>query len=160
MVSERRVCRVLSQSRTSQRYAPVQREDEAPLVALVVSLACQYGGYGYRIVTGLIRLTGWMVNRNGFRLDGVPVHVVRGRYVEKGRRYSVVVVNLFDRPLDFRTFVPRLLALVPKRGRVVVAYPVEWTREFRRAARAAIPKLKQNRGCWFSAWRIYGRELK
>jgi hypothetical protein len=99
-------------------------------------------------------------NRNGFRLDGVPVHVVRSRYVEKGRRYGVVVVNLFDRPPDFRTFVPRLLALVPKRGRVVVAYPVEWTREFRRAARAAIPKLRQNHGCWFSAWRIYGKRLK
>jgi GNAT superfamily N-acetyltransferase len=99
------------------------------------------------------------VNRNGFRLDDVPVHVVRGRYVEKGRRYAIVVVNLFDRPPDFGAFVPRLLALVPKRGRMVVAYPVEWARQFRAAARAAVPKLRQNHGCWFSAWRIYGKRL-
>jgi hypothetical protein len=69
-------------------------------------------------------------------------------------------VNLFDRPPDFDAFVPRLLALVPKRGRAVVVYPIEMAREFRRAARAAIPKLKQNHGCWFSTWRIYGKQLK
>ena len=62
VVSERRVCQVLGQSRRTHCYASIRREDEVPLVALVVSLACQYGGYGYRIVTGLIRLTGWRVN--------------------------------------------------------------------------------------------------
>ena len=62
MVSERRVCGVLEQCRTSQRYASIRRSDETALVALVMSLACQYGGYGYRVVTGLIRLTGWRVN--------------------------------------------------------------------------------------------------
>jgi putative transposase len=62
VVSERRVCRVLEQSRTSQRYAATRRPDESALVTLVISLACQYGTYGYRIVTGLIRLTGWRVN--------------------------------------------------------------------------------------------------
>jgi putative transposase len=61
VVSERRVCRVLEQCRTSQRYAVTRRPDESALVLLVISLACQYGGYGYRIVTGLIRLTGWRV---------------------------------------------------------------------------------------------------
>ncbi len=100
------------------------------------------------------------VNRNGFLLDGVPVHVTRGRYVEKGRRHGAVAVNLFDRPPDFGTFVPRLLALVPKRGHMVVNYPAEWVHEFRAAARAAIPKLKRNRGYWPSVWRIYGKALK
>jgi hypothetical protein len=100
------------------------------------------------------------VNRGAFRLDDVPVHVVRRRYLEKGRRYGRVAVNLFDRPPDFGTFVPRLLALLPMRGHLVVNYPVEWKRDFRAAARAAIPRLKQNRGAWFSAWRIYGRCLR
>jgi GNAT superfamily N-acetyltransferase len=99
------------------------------------------------------------VNRLGFTLDGVPVMVRRRRYVEKGRRYSGVTVNLFDRPPDFGTFVPRLLALVPKRGHMVVNYPAEWRYRFRAAARAAVPKMRKNRGYWPSAWRIYGKEL-
>jgi GNAT superfamily N-acetyltransferase len=99
------------------------------------------------------------LERLGFTLDGVPVMVRRRRYVEKGRRYSGVTVNLFDRPPDFGTFVPRLLAFVAKRGHMVVNYPAEWRHQFRSAARAAIPKLKRNRGYWPSAWRIYGKEL-
>jgi len=100
------------------------------------------------------------VNRLGFTLDGVPLMVQRRRYVEKGRRYRGVTVNLFDQPPDFATFVPRLLALVPKRGHMVVNYPVEWRHQFRAAARAAIPKMKKNWGYWPSTWRIYGKELK
>ncbi len=40
----------------------MRRADEGPLTALVIALACQYGVYGYRIIWGMIRLTGWMVN--------------------------------------------------------------------------------------------------
>ncbi len=99
------------------------------------------------------------VDKHGFRLDGVPVHVARFRYTEKGRRLTGVTVNLFDRPPDFGTLVPRLLSLVPRRGHMVVNYPVEWKRAFRAAARAAVPRLGQNHGAWFSAWRIYGKRL-
>lgn len=99
------------------------------------------------------------VNRGGRMLDGVPLHVARDRYTEKGRRYGRVTVNLFDRPTEFGEFVPRLLALAPRRGHMVVNYPAEWKDELRRAARAAVPRLRQNQGAWFSAWRIYGRKL-
>jgi RimJ/RimL family protein N-acetyltransferase len=99
------------------------------------------------------------LDRLGFTLDGVPVMVRRRRYVEKGRRYSGVTVNLFDRPPDFGAFVPRLLALVPKRGHMVVNYRAEWQYQFRAAARAATPKLRKDRGYWPSVWRIYGKEL-
>jgi len=99
------------------------------------------------------------VDRLGFTLDGVPLAVNRFRYTEKGRRFTGVTVNLFDRPADLKVFVPRLLALVPKRGHVVVNYPAEWQYQFRAAARAAIPKMKRNRGYWPSTWRIYGKEL-
>ena len=54
-VSERRVCRVLGQGRSTQRYAPKVQDDELPLVAAIVMLACQYGRYGYRRVTELLR---------------------------------------------------------------------------------------------------------
>jgi GNAT superfamily N-acetyltransferase len=99
------------------------------------------------------------VDRLGFTLDGVPLMLRRWRYTEKGRRYTGVSVNLFERPPDFRTFVPRLLALVPKRGHMILNYPAEWQYQLRAAARAAIPKLRKNRGYWPSTWRIYGKEL-
>jgi hypothetical protein len=99
------------------------------------------------------------LNRLGFRLDGVPLMLKRFRYVEKGRRHAGMTVNLFDQPSDFGTFVPRLLALVPERGHMVVNYPAEWQSQFRAAARAAIPKLLKNRGYWPSTWRIYGKDL-
>lgn len=38
------------------------REDEEPLTASIVHLACQYGRYGYRPITGLLREQGWHVN--------------------------------------------------------------------------------------------------
>jgi len=100
------------------------------------------------------------LNRLGFTLDGVPLMVRRWRYVEKGRPNSGVTVNLFDRPPDLDSFVPRLLALVPRRGHMVVNYPAEWSREFRAAARAAVPNMRKDHGYWPSAWRIYGKELK
>jgi GNAT superfamily N-acetyltransferase len=99
------------------------------------------------------------VDRLGFALDGVPLMVNRFRYTEKGRRFTGVTVNLFDRPADFEALVPRLLAMVPRRGHMVVNYPAEWTREFRAAARAVIPKMRKHRGYWPSTWRIYGKNL-
>jgi GNAT superfamily N-acetyltransferase len=99
------------------------------------------------------------VNKSGFTLDGVPLMVRRRRYVEKRRWHTGVTVNLFDRPPDFGTFVPRLLALMPKRGHMVVNYPAEWQHRFRAAARTAIPRLRKDHGYWPSTWRIYGKEL-
>jgi transposase InsO family protein len=61
-VSERRICRVLGQHRSTQRYQPHSREDEDRLVADMIELARQYGGYGYRRVTALLRDAGWQVS--------------------------------------------------------------------------------------------------
>lgn len=61
-VSERRVCAVLGQHRSTQRQAPRGREDEERLTADIVELARQYGRYGYRKVTALLRAEGWVVN--------------------------------------------------------------------------------------------------
>ena len=59
---ERRVCRVLGQHRSVQRYATRPRPDEAALTAEIVTLARAYGRYGYRRVTALLRQAGWRVN--------------------------------------------------------------------------------------------------
>ena len=61
-VSERRACRVLEQPRATQRHEAVTRSDEEPLRKRIVGLACQYGRYGYRRVTALLRDEGWRVN--------------------------------------------------------------------------------------------------
>jgi putative transposase len=62
-LSERRVCRVLGQHRSTQRRIPQGRDDEARLTADLIDLARQYGRYGYRKIAELLRSTaGWVVN--------------------------------------------------------------------------------------------------
>ena len=61
-VSERLACRVLGQHRSTQRKAPRGRADEAALTADIVALATQYGRYGYRRITAMLRDAGWAVN--------------------------------------------------------------------------------------------------
>ena len=41
-------CRIVGQSRGTQRYSTVVRADEDALTGAIVSLASQYGRYGYR----------------------------------------------------------------------------------------------------------------
>jgi len=62
-VSERRACRVLGQARATQRRRLRARDDEEALVGEVTDLASRFGRYGYRTVTGLLRLSGWRVNK-------------------------------------------------------------------------------------------------
>ena len=46
-VSERRACRVLGQVRRTQRYTPRMADEEAVLTTHIISLASEYGRYGY-----------------------------------------------------------------------------------------------------------------
>ena len=57
-VSERRACAVLGQHRSTQRKVPCAAEDEAALTASIIDLARQYGRYGYRRITALLRAEG------------------------------------------------------------------------------------------------------
>ena len=59
---ERRACRALGQHRSTQRKAPRGRDDEENLTADLVELARQYGRYGYRKISALLRDAGWVVN--------------------------------------------------------------------------------------------------
>jgi transposase InsO family protein len=61
-VSERRVCRTLGQPRSTQRRARRVRGDEAALTEAIVALAAEYGRYGYRRITAMLRADGWRVN--------------------------------------------------------------------------------------------------
>ena len=59
--SERRTCFVLGLSRSSLRHqAKPTRDDELRLA--MIRLAKQYGRYGYRKITALLRIEGWQVN--------------------------------------------------------------------------------------------------
>jgi len=61
-VSQRRACRALGQPPSTQRRTPAVPDDEPRLVARMVELATQFGRYGYRRVTALLRAEGWHVN--------------------------------------------------------------------------------------------------
>jgi putative transposase len=76
-VSERFACRVLGQPRATQRKVPKTADDEAALTADIIALARQYGRYGYRRITALLRDAGWLVNRKRvariWRQEGLKV---------------------------------------------------------------------------------------
>jgi putative transposase len=76
-VSERRVCRVLGQPRSSQRRQRHVPDDEPRLIREMVALATQYGRYGYRRVTKLLHRAGWHVNHKRverlWRQEGLKV---------------------------------------------------------------------------------------
>jgi putative transposase len=61
-VSERRACRVIRQSRSTQRRVRRVPDDEPRLVKRIEWLACEYGRYGYRRITVLLHWEGWRVN--------------------------------------------------------------------------------------------------
>ena len=76
-VSERRVCRVLGQPRSTQRYKKRVAQDEEILCARMVVLASEYGRYGYRRITAMLRGEGWQVNHKRverlWRREGLKV---------------------------------------------------------------------------------------
>ena len=61
-VSERRTCKVLEQPRSTQRTKKKEKLDEAQLTEDIVKLAKDYGRYGYRRITALLKQQGWQVN--------------------------------------------------------------------------------------------------
>jgi len=76
-VSERRVCRVLGQPRSTQSYNKRIADDEEILSVRIVALASQHGRYGYRRVTAMLRHEGWQVNHKRveriWRREGLKV---------------------------------------------------------------------------------------
>ena len=76
-VSQRRACKVLGQCRSTQRRPPRIPDDEPALVGRMVALAAEYGRYGYRRVTALLRAEGFTANHKRverlWRREGLKV---------------------------------------------------------------------------------------
>jgi putative transposase len=76
-VTERRACRVLGQSRSTQRRCRQVPSDEPRLTKRIVEMASEYGRYGYRRVTALLHREGWQVNHKRveriWRQEGLKV---------------------------------------------------------------------------------------
>jgi transposase InsO family protein len=76
-MSERQACRLVNQPRGTQRYQLTQREDEEALTRAITELATQYGRYGYRRITALLKRDGWQVGKDRveriWRREGLKV---------------------------------------------------------------------------------------
>jgi putative transposase len=77
-VSERRACKVLEQSRATQRREVSLPSDEKQLTSDIIALATKYGRYGYRRITALLNNErGWKVNHKRveriWRREGLKV---------------------------------------------------------------------------------------
>ncbi|MDD3021922.1 MAG: IS3 family transposase [Alphaproteobacteria bacterium] len=87
-VTERRACAALGQSRGLQRRKKIRPDDEAALTADIIRLASQYGRYGYKRITALLRVEGWQVNHKRveriWRQEGLKVPA---KHKKKGRLY-------------------------------------------------------------------------
>ena len=68
---------MLGQPRSTQRHDAYVPDDEPRLVEDIVRLACEYGRYGYRRVTALLRREGWHINHKRveriWRREGLKV---------------------------------------------------------------------------------------
>ena len=63
-VSERRACKTIGQIRSTQRYRPIENQEKEKLENRVIELASEYGRYGYRQVTDLLQMEGWVVGKD------------------------------------------------------------------------------------------------
>ena len=76
-MSERRACKVLGQSRATQRRVAIELDDEEFIKNRIITLAKKYGRYGYRRITALLRNEGIMVNHKRveriWRQEGLKV---------------------------------------------------------------------------------------
>ena len=77
VISERRACQALGQERSTQRRWSSPPDDEGRLLRRMVELATEYGRYGYRGVTALLREEGFRVNHKRverlWRREGLKV---------------------------------------------------------------------------------------
>jgi transposase InsO family protein len=72
-----RACQVCNQVRKTQRHIPNIKDEEVRLTERIIELTTQYGRYGYRRITALLRNEGWEVNHKRveriWRKEGLKV---------------------------------------------------------------------------------------
>lgn len=139
-VSVRRACRVIGQHRSTQKKPPLGRQDEHAMTQAVIRLAEQYGRYGYRRITALLRAQGWSVNVKRvyriWRREGLKVPMkqpkrgrlwlndgscVRLRPQHRGHVWSYDFVQ--DRTHDGKVY--RMLCVIDEHSRQCLAIRVE-----------------------------------
>ncbi len=68
---------MIGQARSTQRRQGIKRSDEDALTKDIIALASEYGRYGYRRITALLRDKGWNVNHKRvmriWRREGLKV---------------------------------------------------------------------------------------
>jgi len=78
-ISERKACAVIKQPRSTQRRKPIVCDDENALTRDIIALASEYGRYGYRRITALLRAKGWHVNHKRvmriWRREGLKIPI-------------------------------------------------------------------------------------
>ena len=76
-ISERRACKVLGQIRGTQRYEPVVNLDREKIRSRIIELASEYGRYGYKTITSMLKLEGYDVGRDQvysvWRMEGLQM---------------------------------------------------------------------------------------
>jgi len=139
-VSERRACKVLGQHRSTQRQKPTKQATDTALTDAVIRLAQRYGRYGYRMITGLLRLEGWFVNHKRveriWRREGLKVpkrQPKRGRlWMNDGscirlrpcwKNHVWAYDFVMDRTADGKAF--RMLTVIDEFSRECLAIEVE-----------------------------------
>ena len=139
VVTKRRACRVLGQARNTQRRKACVADDEPQLVKRIVWIASEYGWYGYRRITALLRAEGWWVNHERveriWRQEGLKVPAkqpkrrrlwlgdgscIRLRPTHRNHVWSYDCV--MDRTADGRAF--RMLTIVDEFTRECLAIDV------------------------------------
>lgn len=103
--SQRRVCRVLRQARSTQRQTPKAKEEEGRLVSRMLELVGRHPRYGYRRIWALLRREGWRVNRKRvyrlWRKQGLKVP----KKQRKKRRLGSSVNGCVRRPAQHKDHV-------------------------------------------------------
>ena len=98
--------RCLKRHRSTQRKVPRGRDEER-LTADIIELARQYGRYGYRKVTALLRDAGWLVNAKRveriWRREGLKVPA------KQAKERAAVAGRWLLRPPQARAPEPRLV---------------------------------------------------
>jgi len=99
-VSERRACKVIGQSRMTQRYEPKQPNRDRALTNEIKTLAGKHKRYGYRMITAKLRQSGWSVNHKRvqriWRKEGLQVPYRRKFKKAKGRSENSCVARRSD----------------------------------------------------------------
>lgn len=76
-VSVRRACKILCIARSSYNYIPTKNPDEDLLRERIISLASDYGRYGYRRITAMLKREGFMVNHKRverlWKIEGLKI---------------------------------------------------------------------------------------